>query len=143
MLNNSVLRYKSTAHSDVLDDDIIELLSRNFVIPDEFTYQLVTVGRSMVSRPDLISYSIYSDDGYGDLICKLNGIQNPFELNEGNVLICPSFSDLWKFYTYDKMSENEVKTPKPKTKKEKRRPMDATQDDVRYTIDSGKHIVVY
>lgn len=144
MLNNSVLRLKGETHSDVLSDEIIELLSKNFVIPDDFTYQLVRVSDSMVARPDLLSYSLYSDDGYGDLLCKLNGIQNPFELNTDMVMICPAPSDLWKFYSEDKFSDSDSnRTPKPKKKKDKRRPMDATQDDVRYTIDSGKHIVIY
>jgi hypothetical protein len=144
MLNNSILRFKRDTHSDVLGEDIIELLSKNFVIPDEFSYQLVKVSNSMVARPDLLSYNLYSDDSYGDLLCKLNGIQNPFELNDGNIMICPSPADLWKFYTDDTFQESETGTaPKPKKKKEKRRPMEATQDDVRYTLDSGKHIVVY
>jgi hypothetical protein len=144
MLNNSVLRFKNEVHSDVLDEDIIELLSKNFVMPEEFTYQLVKVTESMVARPDLISYSIYSDDSYGDLLCKLNGIQNPFEMNIDDILICPAPSDLWKFYVEDKFTDSDNRNvPKPKKKKEKRRPMEATQDDVRYTVDSGRHIVIY
>ncbi len=144
MLNNSVLRFKKETHSDVLGEDIIELLSKNFVIPDEFSYQLVKVSESMVARPDLLSYNLYSDDGYGDLLCKLNGIQNPFELNSENIMICPSPADLWRFYTEDTFQDGDsANTPKPKKKKEKRRPMEATQDDVRYTVDAGRHIVVY
>jgi hypothetical protein len=144
MLNNSILRLKNEVHSEILDEDIVELLSKNFVIPNEFTYQLVKVSESMVARPDLLSYNLYSDDGYGDLLCKLNGIQNPFELNAGVIMMCPAPSDLWKFYVEDKFSDGDnPNVPKPKKKKEKRRPMEATQDDVRYTVDSGKHIVVY
>lgn len=147
MLNNSILRFKKEIHSKVLDDDVIDLLSKNFVVPDEFSYRLVKIGQDMVARPDLLSYSLYSDDGYGDLICKLNGIQNPFELNTEMVLMCPAPEDIWKFFTDDEYadeeSDNTKQTPKPKKKKDKRRPMDATQDDVLYTIDSGKRIVVY
>lgn len=146
MLNNSVLRFKKDVHSNVLNEDIVELIGRNFVIPDDFTYQLVRISDGMVARPDLLSYSVYSDDGYGDLLCKLNGIQNPFEMNVGDVMVCPAVSDLWKFLTEDNFAEdNELdkNTPKPKKKKEKRRPMEATGDDVRYTIDSGNHIVIY
>lgn len=144
MLNNSVLRFKKEVRSEALGEDIIELLSRNFVVPDEFSYQLVKVSQSMVARPDLLSYNLYSDDSYGDLLCKLNGVQNPFELNEGQIMICPAPSDLWKFFTEDPFSDAEDPTvPKPKKKSEKRRPMEATQDDVRYTVDSGKRIVVY
>lgn len=147
MLNNSILRFKKEIHSKVLDDDVIDLLSKNFVVPDEFSYRLVKIGPDMVARPDLLSYSLYSDDGYGDLICKLNGIQDPFELNTDMVVLCPSPEDIWRFITEDDYVEEDSigakQAPKPKKKKEKRRPMDATQDDVRYTIDSGRRIVVY
>lgn len=144
MLNNSVLRLKKEMHSDVLGEDVINLLSRDFVIPNDFTYQLVSVSSSMVARPDLLSYSLYSDDGYGDLLCKLNGIQNPFEMNEDYVMVCPAPSDIWKFFTVDDFVENDNKMkPKPKKKSEKRRPMEATQSDTRYTVDSSRHVVVY
>ncbi len=144
MLNNSVLRYKQESHSNALDEDIINLLSRNFCIPDSFTYQLVRISKSMVARPDLLSYHLYSDDSYGDVLCKLNDIQNPFELNEGAVLICPAPVDLYKFFTEDNFSESESKRkPKSKRKTEKRRPNEATEGDLRYTVDSNKHIVIY
>jgi hypothetical protein len=146
MLNNSVLRFKTTTHSKVLDDEIIELLGKNFIIPDNFSYQMVTVGDEMTARPDLLSYFLYSDDGYGDLLCKLNGIQNPFELNSGSVMICPVPSDLYKFLTDDDTQDSDEtngKKPVPKRKNEKRRPMDATPDDVRYRVDTNRRIVVY
>lgn len=144
MLNNSILRYKKDIHSDVLGEDCINLLSKNFYIPDEFTYQLVKITDSMTARPDLLSYYLYSDDGYGDLLCKLNGIQNPFELNEGDMLICPSPSDLFKFLADDDFSEEESGSrPKAKRKSQKRRPNEATEGDARFTVDSTRRIVVY
>lgn len=144
MLNNSILRYKKDTYSDVLDEKVINLLSKTFSIPSDFTYQLVKVSRSMVARPDLISYHLYSDDGYGDLICKLNDIQNPFEMNEGMVLVCPAPSDLYRFFVEDTETDDETKNrPKPKRKSEKRKPNEATDGDIRYTVDSNKHIVVY
>lgn len=144
MLDNSILRYKKNIHSDVLDEDVINLLSGNFCIPDTFSYQLVRVSKSMVARPDLLSYHLYSNDSYGDLLCKLNDIQNPFEFNEDMVIMCPVPSDLYKFYLEDDEPDEESKTrPKPKKKSEKRKPNEATEGDTRYTVDSNKHIVVY
>ena len=145
MLDNSILRYKKEIKSDVLNEHIIDLLSRNFVIPDSFSYQLVRVAPDMTARPDLLSMQLYSDDSYGDLLCKLNGLSNPFEMNGDLTLICPSPDDLWKFMCDDPWSEDEDdrKHPKPKKKKEKRKPNEATDGDVRYTIDSNKHIVIY
>lgn len=146
MLNNCVLRYKKEIHSDVLDEKIIDLLGKNFVIPNDFTYQLVKVSRDMVARPDLLSWQLYSDDGYGDLLCKLNNIQNPFEMNEDKVMMCPAPADLWKFLYDDPWTESDTTkthpTPKKK-KKEKRKPNEATDGDIRFTVDSNKHIVIY
>lgn len=144
MLNNSILRFKKDTHSDFLGEDCINLLSKNFVMPSDFSYQLVKVSASMVARPDLLSYHLYSDDGYGDLLCKLNDIANPFELNEGMVLVCPVPSDLYKFFLEDEFEEIENGSrPKAKRKTEKRRPNEATEGDRRYTVDSNKRIVVY
>ena len=144
MLNNSILRYKKDIYSEVLRENAINLLSKNFCIPDSFTYRLVNVSKSMVARPDLLSYHLYSDDSYGDLLCKLNGIQNPFELNEDMVLVCPAPSDLYKFFIEDDFPEEEQKRkPRAKRKSEKRKPNEATEEDSRYTVDSNKHIVIY
>lgn len=102
MLNNSFLRIKKDIKSKYLGgDDILNLLSSNFVIPKNFTYRLVRVPNSMVARPDLVSMMMYNDDNYGDLICKINNISNPFELNEEDVLIIPSLEYIEEFYRND------------------------------------------
>lgn len=102
MLNNSFLRIKKDIKSKYLGGDtIVNLLSSNFVIPKNFTYRLVRVPNSMVARPDLVSMMMYNDDNYGDLICKINNISNPFELNEEDVLIIPSLEYIEEFYRND------------------------------------------
>lgn len=49
----------------------------------------VVINEYYVARPDLISLACYGDDAYGDMICKFNGISNPFELNEGMIISIP------------------------------------------------------
>lgn len=49
----------------------------------------IVVNEYYVARPDLISLAVYGNDEYGDMICKFNGIANPFELNEGMVIFIP------------------------------------------------------
>ena len=49
----------------------------------------VVVNEHYIARPDLISLAVYGDDKYGDMICKFNGISNPFDLNEGMVIQIP------------------------------------------------------
>jgi hypothetical protein len=55
----------------------------------------------MVARPDLISLATYNDASYADLICKLNGISNMFELNEDDVIVIPTYDYIEKFYRVD------------------------------------------
>lgn len=50
---------------------------------------VLVVNKYYVARPDLISLAVYGDDKYADIICKVNGISNPFELNENDILIIP------------------------------------------------------
>ena len=47
------------------------------------------VNKYYVARPDLISLAVYGEDTFADIICKINGISNPFELNENDILIIP------------------------------------------------------
>lgn len=49
----------------------------------------IIVNEYYVARPDLISLAIYGTDEYADMICKFNGISNPFEINEDMVLFMP------------------------------------------------------
>ena len=37
---------------------------------------------------------MYGDDKYADIICKVNGISNPFELNENDIVYIPSIDFL-------------------------------------------------
>lgn len=55
----------------------------------QITGSLLVVNKYYVARPDLISLAVYGDDQYADLLCKINGISNPFELNENDVIIIP------------------------------------------------------
>ena len=58
----------------------------------------IEVIEDYVARPDLISLAVYGTDKYADIICKINGISNPFELNTGMILLIPSLSNLTFFY---------------------------------------------
>lgn len=60
----------------------------------ELSGSLLVVNKYYVARPDLISLAVYGDDQYADLLCKVNGISNPFELNENDVIILPHVETL-------------------------------------------------
>ena len=76
--------------------------------------QIVRINKHYVARPDLVSLAIYGTDRYGDILCKINGISNPFELNENMMLICPE-QQAMKAMIINGMSPNELVSPKSKT----------------------------
>ena len=85
--NKPQIKYNDSEEGEITIDDLLARVWRN----DEETYMInpIYVSEHYVARPDLISLAIYGTDEYGDLICKYNGISNPFELNEGMIISCP------------------------------------------------------
>lgn len=71
-------------------EQYLDLLYKSFDLDLKQTGTLIIVNKYYVARPDLISLAMYGDDDYGDIICKVNGISNPFELNENDYLFIPS-----------------------------------------------------
>ena len=60
----------------------------------EISGSFLVVNKYYVARPDLIALAVYGDDRYADILCKVNGISNPFELNENDVIILPHVETL-------------------------------------------------
>lgn len=153
MIENTLLGNKSIIRSEYLNEDILCLADRTFVFPPEFEYSVVDVTDKFIARMDLISQQMYGTVAYSDFLCKINGISNPFELNDGDRLIVPKIMELHKFAgtedlyedsALDKRSKNHLNTvPQAKKKTEKRAPNEAIIGDKRYKIDSVKKIIVY
>lgn len=149
MIEHAVLSDKSVIFSEYLNESIYCLSDPTFIIPNNYSYELLYVTDKYIARPDLLSQDVYGDNGYADLLCKLNGISNPFELNEGMVLIIPSPDCIHDFrYTPDvtefdrNVSEYEVK-PIAKQKTMQRKPNEAVINDTRFRIDAVNGVVVY
>ena len=66
-----------------------DLTTRSIKDDDVLYGNFVTVNKYCIARPDLVSLMMYGTDKYADIICKVNGISNPFEINEGMVIVCP------------------------------------------------------
>ena len=147
MLQYSTTLRKGEMKSDYLMQDIYNLLDQTFRIPDDFNFQVLKVTDEYVARPDLISYDAYGDTMYTDLICKLNGISNPFELNDGQRLILPDISYLSDFFINpptDEKEGNDVIVPVPKSKQSKKRKAnEAIIGDRRFKIDKTAGIIIY
>ena len=90
MIEHKVLTDKSVIYSKYLNESIYCLTDPTFAIPDSYSYEHLYVTDKYIARPDLLSKDVYGSMEYADLLCKLNGISNPFELNAGMVLKIPS-----------------------------------------------------
>ena len=157
MLNYNILESKPAiqipSDADGLDyvvckDLFTNSIGKNINIED---FNLLTVTREYTARPDLISLAIYGSDEYADVLCKVNGISNPFELNEGMVLIIPKFGNIENMFTRSSKSElindndtiGNIQKTNQKPKNSVRNPAEQVVGDKNYTIDKQNKIVYY
>lgn len=123
------------------------------------------VSKYYVARPDLVSLAFFKDDRYADLICKINGISNPFELNENMILLIPDRYKLDSLKTNIDVAESEMissnsssqtnsssssssditntKKTNQKLKNERRSPAEATVENSNYTVNYDLGLVFY
>lgn len=146
MLLNSLLKNKPKIFSQTVGEDIIHLGAQTFMMPEWSAYTIYVVSKAHIARPDIISRIVYGTDMYGDFICKVNGISNPFEINAGDVLVIPNLNNINEFMMEDgyndSLIENDGK-PKPKLKTEKRKANEAVIGDKRFKIDKENHVIIY
>lgn len=142
-----VLEGKTTIKSNYLDADVFNYLDTTFEIPKDMSVDLVEVTEDYIARPDLISLKAYGSDDYVDVICKLNGVSNPFELNVGDMIVLPAFEELRKFIVRpnaDELEDSENKeVPVSKKKNEKRKANEAVVGDKRFSVDKNKRVIIY
>lgn len=150
MLFHTVINNKPTIYSDWLNEDVKNLCDSTFKIPDTYQYEILEVTERYIARPDILSKDIYGDTIYTDLLCKLNGISNPFELNEGMLLIIPSPDEISNFMKKPTLEEcdsnvDDAITNKPisKARNEKRKANESVIGDTRFKIDKTRGVVIY
>lgn len=109
------------------------------------------VNKYYVARPDLISLAFYGTDKYADIICKVNGISNPFELNEDDLLDIPPVETVRYYSTAGTASEllsesssvSQSHTSKQKSLDKKRSPAEQVAGDKNYVIDRTIGLIFY
>lgn len=151
MLYHKILGGKPSIMSDAVGERLLNLCSQTFIAPVDVHYQLFITTKDYVARPDLVSQFLYNTPGYTDIICKLNNIQNPFELNEGQILVCPEGTDISKFYLTPEVDdeddiysdETDTGIPQPKQVNDKRSANDSVVNDKRFDIDKKNRVIVY
>lgn len=156
MLDYKTLKYKPYVSKNNDDEEVfIDLLSKTYKLTKCSDSPLV-VNKYYVCRPDLISLAVYGDDKYGDLICKYNGISNPFELNEDDLLMIPAAVELDNLIVANKgksvfiKSDSEnigtsqlVKKDNRKKISESRTSNEMTSGKSNYIIDKSIGLVFY
>lgn len=150
MLTHTVLNNKKQIYSDWLQEQIVNLNDPTFIIPEKYDYEILEVTEKYIARPDLLSKDIYGDTLYSDLLCKFNGISNPFELNKGDILVIPSPDCIMDFMYNPDVTEcdysiDNLESMKPvaKVKTAKRKANEAVIGDSRFKIDRARGIIIY
>lgn len=156
MLNYAVLEGKPilTKTVDGVKVNYKDLLSESIRDKNStlYDFRVIYVTADYIARPDLISLAAYGDDGLADIICKINGISNPFELNEGMTLVIPPYIYARNFVTAGKVSsvitnKDDVISAREQTnrkqKNERRSPAEQTIGDNTFIIDRTNKIVYY
>lgn len=132
----------------------LDLLTATFIDDDNGEFNPLIVNKYYVARPDLISFAVYGTDKYADYICKFNGISNPFELNEDDIILIPTLDYLNNMnakqqnYPCELITEEnnpimEKKKQTQKLKTERRSPNEQTLGDENFVIDKSLGIVFY
>lgn len=142
-----MLGFKTQIHSDFLGEEVINLLDTTFQLPARgYSYNILDVSDEYTARPDLISMDAYGDGRYADIICKINGISNPFELNAGMKIIIPGPEYIDQFAVHPTYLDSEPDSdtiPVPKKVNQKRKANEAVVGDSRFHISAGSKIIVY
>lgn len=154
MLEYQIIENKPTI--DINGESGIDLLNKTVDIDKNISGDFIYVNEYYVARPDLISLAVYGEDKYGDIICKVNGISNPFELNEGQIIFIPTINSISNLLQHNsdistKRVETKVKDyislsskiGNQKAKNERRSPAEQLVGDQNYIIDKSLGLVFY
>lgn len=155
MLDYKILKNKGKLYkknSDGTTEEFLDLLTKSCNSMDSTAGDIIIVNKYYIARPDLISLAVYGSDEYADLICKYNGISNPFELNENDVIILPQYHEFQNLIdtvnnTTSELANDDVSDntnySSNKKKSDRRSPAQTTTGDKNFIIDKSLGVVFY
>ena len=152
-----MLDYKILSNKPYLsqnNEKYIDLLSKTYKLSQSPQTSVIVVSKEYVALPDLISLAIFGDDKYGDIICKFNGISNPFELNENMIIYIPSIENILESLIHqdtpsilanesDTIIDEKTYNDNRKKTNEKRTPNELTVGNSNFVIDRSLGLVFY
>lgn len=155
MLDYKILKNKGKLYkknSNGTTEEFLDLLTKSCNSMDSTAGDIIIVNKHYIARPDLISLAVYGSDEYADLICKYNGISNPFELNENDVIVLPQYHEFQNLIdtvnnttselVNDDVSDN-TNYSSNKKKSDRRSPAQTTTGDKNFIIDKSLGVVFY
>ena len=97
-------------------EEVIDLLSNNYAVDfaaNNFVFlKFFQVKEEHLCRIDLICHEVYGDPSVVDSFCKWNNISNPFSMNVGDILICPTIDTLNSSFVTNDIPRKEIKDTK-------------------------------
>jgi hypothetical protein len=125
----------------ILDENRAVLTGAVLTEP-EFSHK--TYGESFY----IITLGVTRKSGYEDCIPLMisEKLLCGYEMNEGDMIVIPSPSDITLFFVKPiilEQNDKENNIPKAKQKQEKRKPNSAVIGDKRFTIDTKKRVIIY
>lgn len=83
---------------------MVNLTDSIFGVKDSVvTCSFYKVKKNMEMRPDLMSIAAYGEEGYTEMIIKYSQIDNPFAIEEGDIIAVPTLNSV-----YDDVKDNYV-----------------------------------
>lgn len=153
-LDYKIINFKPIITGNKSNEHYIDLLSDTFDKTKPVSGRPIIINKHYVGRPDLVSLACYGDDSYGDIICKVNGISNPFELNEDDLIFIPDIEYITGCLKADRQPSEIIKSDNDditqpqeesfrKLVSDLRSPNEQTINDRNYVIDKSLGIVFY
>lgn len=151
MLEYKIINSKPTIVNNNVE--YMDLLASTFNTKISLSGTPLIVNKYYVARPDLISQAMYGTDKYADIICKVNGISNPFELNEDDMILVPSIEycensintniTACELITTNSTNVNSQTKNYQKTTSETRSPNEQLSGEQNYIIDQSSGLIFY
>ena len=151
MLDYKIINSKPTIVQDNIE--YIDLLANTFNTSLSLSGTPLIVNKYYIARPDLISQAMYGTDKYADIICKVNGISNPFELNEDDMILVPSIEYCENTINTNVVASELITTNSTnvsvqtknyqKTTAETRSPNEQLSGEQNYIIDQSSGLIFY
>ncbi len=94
MFKNSIDNKQAYTNNEGID--MIDLTDSIFGVKDSVvTCSFYKVRKNMEMRPDLMSIAAFGEDTYAEMIVKYSQIDNPFSIEEGDIIAVPTLNSIY------------------------------------------------